>query len=83
MENFAIWIKLLGLALGLTLEWYMVDDIMDIGNRIGKYLMMDDSFLTSLQRMMARVLVEMDIKEELYESIGLVMVGQKSTEDIN
>jgi len=63
--------------LALPLELWIVKSLTVIRNLLGKKLLIDDIFLTSNVRFVARLLVEIDVSLGLYESVNFVMGGRK------
>jgi hypothetical protein len=63
-----VWIKLPS----VSLEWWSPEGLKAIGDRLDNTLAIDESYKTNSRRTMARVLVNLKIKDGLFYSIDLV-----------
>jgi hypothetical protein len=53
-----MWVK----APNLPLEFWTLDFLKELGNRLGKTIQFDESFIYSHDRIVARILVEIDTR---------------------
>jgi hypothetical protein len=68
-----VWVKLPN----LPMEFLSKPTIKVVGNLFGKTILVDDSFLTSPSRSMAKVLVMVDVSKGFFESLDLVWIGRR------
>jgi hypothetical protein len=67
MKLTLVWVKLPGLPLELRCDKFL----WDLGNFLGKTLMVDSSYKYNVNRLVAKVLVNIDLDEGLAESIDI------------
>ena len=60
---------------GLSMVFWQPKIFEAIGNKLGKFIALEDNWETKLDRRCARILVEMDLRDGLYEELKIVMHG--------